>query len=454
MSKKINRRDFFKRCAKSTIASASAAASINSLTMMNALADSGDDYRALVCVFLYGGNDAHNMLIPKVQSEYDLYASARENLAIPLENIPTINSVSYGSDYGFSPYMPEVNQLFADGNMAVLANVGALVEPTTRDEFLKDSVELPPRLFSHNDQQDFWQSLKTDVAQPRGWAGRMADLMHSANGDAILPMNISLSGNNLMQVGSSTIPYHLSHRGIDSLALFDRKVPYPSQQRRVAAFDALMGSDTGSIFGNEYAKVKKRASLISSDVGTVLDNTSELQVNFAEDPFSQSLKIVADTIAAREQLGLNRQIFFVGLNGWDTHAGQLSIHADLLGTLSRGLGDFYQATVELGVENNVTAFTASDFGRTLTSNGDGSDHGWGSHQIIVGGAVKGRDIYGQLSTIESRGPLDAGRGRTIPTTSVDQYISTLASWYGLSASNIVEIFPNLSNFDMPNLGFI
>jgi uncharacterized protein (DUF1501 family) len=455
MGNKMNRREFFKSCATSTLGSASALAGINSLTMMSALADTEeDDYRALVCVFLYGGNDSHNMLIPKVQSEYNQYAAARENLAIPFADVPTLNSISHGNDYGFSPYMPELRQLFADGNMAVLANVGALVEPTTREQFLNNRVQLPPRLFSHNDQQDFWQSLKTDVSQPHGWAGRMADLMGSINGNSILPMNISLFGSNLMQSGQSTIPYHMSNRGVEKFALFDKSLPYPDHVRRVSAFDALMDSSSGSIFGDEYAKVKKRASRVSSDLDAILEGVDDLSTAFAEDPFSQSLKVIANTIAARESLGLCRQIFFVGIGGWDTHANQLPAHAGLLTTLSKGLSDFYQATVEMGVANEVTTFTASDFGRTLGSNGDGSDHGWSSHQLIMGGAVKGRDIYGQLSNFEPGSSFDAGRGRLIPTTSIDQYVATLASWYGLSAANIAEVFPHLSRFDNPNLGFI
>jgi len=283
----------------------------------------------------------------------------------------------------------------------------------------------------------------------------MADAMLSSNTNPDLSMNISMDINNLMQIGDTTIPYTMSGSGVVPMLGFDRASGNAQEQRRILAFDAMMQNAGSNIFGDEYLRVKSRAEGLSSTISQALASVPDSTVLLPEDNnLAATLQTVGKMIASRNTLGMSRQIFFVGLGGWDTHADQLTRHPALLSTLSQALNYFSQVTDELALADKVTTFTAADFGRTLTSNGDGSDHGWGGHQLVMGGAVNGGEIYGQMPEIIIEGPQDSGRGRIIPTTSVDQYASTLASWYGLAPGDIVDIFPNLGNFSTPNLGFV
>jgi uncharacterized protein (DUF1501 family) len=456
----ITRREFLKHCVNSTLMGAGAYAALGSLGMVNALAAPAADYRALVCVFLFGGNDSYNMVVPASNTEYAAYATARQNLAVPQAELLAINPViNDGASYGFHPAMPEMRTLFESGQLAVMANVGALVVPTTRNDFNNQSVPLPPQLFSHNNQQDFWQSLQPDVAQPTGWAGRMADLLASVNTNQKLSMNISLSGRNLMQVGDLSFPYNLSPGGVQNYAGMS-STGNDQQQLRYNIFQGLLDKELNDTSRHalirEFARVRDRAGDLAEEISLALSNAPAITTVFPtqNNSLASSLRMVANMIAASGDLGVKRQIFFVGFGGWDTHASQDTRHPELLGNVSQALKAFYDATVELGVQNQVTTFTTSDFGRTLTSNGDGSDHGWGGHQLIMGGAVKGQDIYGKMPEIVIEGPQDSGRGRIIPSTAVDQYSATLAKWYGLSDSDMSEVFPNLQNFNSQDLGFM
>lgn len=459
MSRKhtMSRRDFLKRFASTTLAGAGTYATLGSLGMMNAMAADTSGYKALVCVFLYGGNDGFNMIVPRSNAEYNEYATARQNLALPSNDLLPINpNASDGVEYGLHPSMSHIQNLFEAGALGIISNVGALITPTTRNDYITSGHPLPPRLFSHNDQQDFWQSLKTDVVQPVGWAGRMADLLHSANANPRLSMNISLSGSNLLQKGNETTPYFMSRNGVIPVRGLESSSQNAQTQRRISAFNALLQNNPEHLFGTEYASIKRSGIDLSQEITDALAASTPVTTTFpAENNLATALKTVANTIAARNQLGLSRQIFFIGVGGWDTHGNHLSQHSRLLGQISEALSAFYAATGELGLENQITTFTASDFGRTLTSNGDGTDHGWGSHQLVMGGAVKGKDIYGEMPPLIIEGPQDSGRrGRIIPTISVDQYVATLAHWFGLTQNETLEIFPNLNNFSTVDLGFM
>ncbi len=452
---KKQRRDFLTRSLAGLLAGSGGASVLNSLSVTNALAQQGGEYRALVCLFLYGGNDSFNMFVPRSAGQYSAYREARRNLAVDSGQLLGVDPVgSDGSQYGFHPAMPEVRDLFTNGRVAVLGNVGPLVVPTSRDDFIQERVPLPPRLFSHNDQQAFWQSLNPDAPFPSGWAGRMADAMLSSNVNRQMSMNVSMSGINLMQTGRTSIPYILSTRGVDATKSQTQKTGFGRLERRNAAMQALLNANAGHLFGNEYRSVMSRALDLNSDIRSVLASTSVPPVGFPGSQLGQSLAMVTRMISIREQLGLSRQIFFVGFGGWDTHSAQNSRHPALLSTLSQAMGAFYRATEYMGLSHQITSFTAADFGRTLTSNGDGSDHGWGGHQLVMGGAVNGNRIYGQMPEYRIEGGADSGRGRIIPTTAVDQFGATLARWYGLSESDLSDVFPNLDAFGSSNLGFL
>lgn len=326
--------------------------------------------------------------------------------------------------------------------------------PTTRDDFINDRVPLPPRLFSHNDQQDFWQSLDPDVTQPTGWSGRMADALGSINSNRKLSMNVSMAGSNLMQTGSASIPYILSSSGVVTPKSRTLLADYGRSDRREAAIDQLLQQGTGHLLGGQYRTTMKRARELSMEIGSTLNGSARINAGFPNTPLSDSLQMVSRMISVHRELGLRRQIFFVGYGGWDTHGNQNARHPGLLRNLSQSLGAFYRATELLGLSHNITTFTAADFGRTLTSNGDGSDHGWGGHQLVMGGAVRGNRIFGQMPEIRIDGSSDSGRGRIIPTSSVDQYCATMARWFGLSDSALNDVFPNLQHFDQKDLGFM
>ena len=450
----MKRRAFLKRYAATAAAGIGAYSTLGGLSLTNALAQSSD-YRALVCVFLFGGNDSFNMVVPTDEQAHSRYANARRNLTVGRGQLLPLNAVaSDGFRYGLHPSMPEMRDLFQQGNMTVVGNVGPLLAPTSRDDFLNNRVPLPPRLFSHNDQQDFWQSLELDKLQATGWAGRMADALGSVNDNNQLSLNISMAGSNLMQTGNLSIPYILSSDGVVAPSYKNLLSGNGRAARRSQALQSLLDRDAGHLLGNQYRTTLKRATELSEQIGGTLNRSPLINTGFPQTALGDTLQMVSRMISAREALGLRRQVFFVGFGGWDTHGGQLSRHPALLRNLSQSLAAFYRATQQLGVSDQVTTFTAADFGRTLTSNGDGSDHGWGGHQLVMGGAVRGQSIVGQMPVIQIDGPSDSGQGRIIPTLAVDQYCATLARWFGLSESNIDDVFPNLRQFSQRDLGFL
>ncbi|MCP8898139.1 DUF1501 domain-containing protein [Gilvimarinus xylanilyticus] len=445
-----NRRRFLRNSLAACLGSASFAALSARMQLAIAQTTPTDDYRALVCVFLYGGNDSYNMIIPADGSGYSTYQDVRQNLAVAKSDLLPMNRG--GHAYGFHPAMTDVSTLYNTGKLAVLANTGALIEPVSKPDYQNNRSRLPPQLFSHNDQQNFVQALNRDTATT-GWAGRAADIMGSLNINQQLSMNISLSGSNIFQTGTKVVPYSVSGYGVERLKHFDSSGD-TADATRAQVFRALMQSADQHVLQREYAAVQERAWALSGEVKAALDEQPPLQTVFPGDKLGTDLSMVARLISAREALNVKRQIYFVGMGDFDTHGDQNNRQPALFAQLSQALSAFNQATHELGLADKITTFTLSDFGRTLTSNGDGTDHAWGGHQLIMGGAVKGGNIYGQLPSLALDSSDDIGEGRIIPTTSVDQYGATLASWFGLPTADFASTFPNLKNFSTVDLGFI
>lgn len=448
----INRRHFLRSIGGVALGSGALYATMARLQMANALVVPGDDYKALVCVFLMGGNDAFNMIVPSSSTEYEHYLATRKTLAIDKTTLlpitPTTNS---GVSYGLHPSMTGVKKLFDNKNLSLLANVGSLIEPTSKVAYNGRTVALPPQLFSHNDQQTFMQSLQS-TSQRSGWMGRAAELMNAANTNQNLSMNISLSGSNLWQTAGDIIPYSVDQNGVKDLGYLKKNSTEDRERLRAQTYQQLLSQSHNNIFQREFARTQQRAWNLADEVKLAIEAQPAITTVFpANNSLATSLKMVANIIAARSSLQMTRQTFFIGIGDYDTHGDQLNRHVKLLQQLSEGLSAFYDATVELGVADKVTTFTASDFGRTLTSNGDGTDHGWGSHQMIMGGAVAGGDIIGTMPSLQIGSSDDIGEGRVIPTTSMDQYAATLANWYGVPGNNFTDVFPNLVNFSAPTL---
>ena len=448
----MQRRDFLKRSLVGLGGASSLWATTSQFNLVNAAtsANSFTDYKALVCVFLLGGNDSLNMLIPIDQRAYDQYAATRQNLAVARNAaLPIKVTNTQYSSVGLHPSLAALHTIYEQGNMALVANVGPMIEPASKADILTGRVMLPPQLFSHSDQQNHWQTAHPQQAALTGWAGRMADML--SDGTEPLSMNLSMAGNNLWQTGSQVLPFALSSQGAEILEGIN---PDEEWQRPNAAFLDRIHANTEGLFASQFATMVDRTRTTGGLVNGALALGPELSTAFPATRFAEQMRLVANMISVQQHLNQPRQIYFVAMGGWDTHDNQLADHPALLSELANGMAAFYNATAELGVSEQVTAFTASDFGRTLTSNGDGTDHGWGGNHIVLGGAVQGADIYGQLPQMSLGSDDDLGDGRIIPTLSVDQYAATLAQWFGLGDNELTEILPNLNNFNQHNLGFL
>ena len=425
-------------------------------------------YKALVCLFFAGGNDANNFIIPNDTAGYATYSSptvGRGALALPQNTLLGINpKTSDGRAWAIHPSFAAdvagtntagLKSLFDSGKMALLANVGTLAVPTTREQFLARSVPLPLSLFSHNDQQVEWQSSIPDKAFSTGWGGRMADLTDAFNANNSISMSITLNGQNSFQVGKNVAQYAVSPNGAITLSGSASPVGTAFQNIRTKAQNDLLAASNNNLFETAFSGLTSNAIADSALLAAIFAGTVPFTTPFPGTSLGQQLRTIARLIAAAPQLGLKRQVFFARVGGWDLHDSQLPAHANLIADVSRSVAAFHAATAELGADKQVTTFTASDFGRTFNTNGDGSDHAWGSHHFIVGGAVKGGDIYGKMPDLVRSGPNDSGtRGNWIPTTSVDEYSATLATWFGVSPTNLATVLPNIGRFAKPNLGFL
>jgi uncharacterized protein (DUF1501 family) len=420
---------------------------------MNALAQTTSDYRALVCVFLFGGNDSNNMLVPFDATGYANYASLRgpialgRNALLPLRPTP---------DFALHPSLPDVQALYNSNKLAFLTNVGTLIQPTTQAQYLANQGAQPSNLFSHPDQQLEWQNQAVSGRTLSGWAGRMADRMNvQYNTGAQIPMICSVDGDTLFCDGESTQPVSMGTGGAIP--------PYCAEGRycpsRLETAQQLASFSSGVSLVQADNDITSNAYRYNNILMDALNSASGLQTVFPTaggNPFGAQLQQVAQLMQVHAALGMKRQIFFVGGGDFDTHGGQLQIQATLLSQLSPALGAFSSAMEELGLTNQVTTFTCSDFSRTFQPNSaDGSDHAWGGHHMIMGGAVKGGQLYGNFPTLALGGPDDSDKnGRWIPTTSSSQYAATLAQWFGVSSADLAYVLPSLGNFSQSNLGFL
>jgi uncharacterized protein (DUF1501 family) len=442
-------------------ATLSSAAALYSWTgTRRAMAATPADYKALVCVLLNGGNNGFNWFVPTSNAAYASYALSRTNLALAQNTLLPLNGIaSDGNTYGLHPSCPELQTLFNQGNVAVVCNVGTLVKPTTAVQAIAGAVPLPPQLFSHADQLTEWMTAYPQSLERYGWAGRIADLFASQGTTDNLAFNISVGGSNYWQEGKTTIPYTL---GINGAPTLDASTMSSFRGGlRVQATNALISqaSSDANPFVSQYAGIETNAAAKVGLVSAALGAAGDLATVFpAASPgdwsLSQQLHEVARVIKASSQIGDSRQIFFVEIGGFDTHNDELATQQQLLRFVSTYLSVFNTAMKEINMQNNVTTFTMSDFGRTLSSNANGSDHGWGNHQIIMGGAVAGGKYYGTMPSLLLGGADDFGSGRVVPSTSCDQFAATLARWFGVSSTQLPTLFPNLSNFASPWLSFL
>jgi uncharacterized protein (DUF1501 family) len=478
------RRAFLRRAGQLAMTGAALPMALNLAAMGEAAAFDATDYKALVCVFLYGGNDCPNTVVTYDDPSYNAYSAirgggagqsaggialAKADLAATLLN--PAQPLAGGRQYALHPAMGELAGLFNGGQAAVQLNVGPLIAPLTRAQYNstdRQAYPVPPKLFSHNDQQSVWQSSAPEGAKA-GWGGHLGDLALSGNANSLFTC-MSLSGNAVFLSGDSALGYQMSPAGAAIVSSLAYNV-YGSAAVNQAMVQ-LVQQPRGHVLQNEYNRVMKRAIGAGSTINGALAGYPAGNAPFNAFPglnsLADQLKMVARLIAARASLGLKRQVFLVSLGGFDLHDNLLSQQSTQLGMVSKAMAAFYNATAALGVANQVTAFTASDFGRALASNGNGSDHGWGGHHFMVGGAVKGNAFYGTpppVSVGNTSAPEDqwhVGQGRLLPSTSVDQYAATLAKWFGVADSELAAILPNLKNFgaaanrpDYPaNLGFM
>ena len=483
----ITRRSFLRQAACAAVGTAGLTNALFDLRKIAAFSLGNSDvlsgdYKALVCLFLYGGNDANNMIVPTSTTDYNGYTAARGGIALPLASLlPIIPITTDGRTFGLNGNLTGLKSLFDQQKLAILANVGSLVEPLNGvTDYRLSTKRKPPQLFSHSDQQSQWQTSVPDVGlgAVTGWGGRMGELaaLRALNASGQVSVCISLNGNNTFQVGDTVVPYNVSTGGAVGL----NNYIYPgtvganaNDVLRSRAIDDLIGLSHTNLFEKTFASTAKRSIDNAALLKVALNRTdatqggTPLSTVFPATGLGNQLKMIARLIKGRDDLNLRRQIFFVSVGGYDTHTNEVTAHNGLYAELSGAVSAFYAATVEMAVQNSVTTFTGSDFGRTYQGNGNGSDHGWGSHHLVVGGVVQGQNIYGNRGMPDQvlnqtgaphTNPDDTGQGRWVPSTSVDEYAARLALWFGVSQTDIASVLPNIGRFNTnytdPKLAFI
>jgi len=476
-----DRRRFLRDTISAALGGASVYSALGQLQLAQAATAgySFSDYKALVCVFLYGGNDSFNSIAPIDAAHYAQYKAVRASVALPQNQLIGLNapaggagSSGDGGSYGLHPGMPELAALFnqAQSPLAIVANVGTLVGPTSKSGYADNTAALPPQLFSHADQEAYWQSCPPSNTPVTGWGGRICDLLAASNPSGI-PILTSLTGEDVFLRGQNVNGYIMN---ADSAPVLD--FPWDDGNRIGAAFSALHASGTqANALERTYAATMNHARATADLINTGLGATGVPDfAAYFPNPTGYDLDTQLRTVAKLIWAACNnisgfantrRQVFFVSAGGYDTHSDENAQLATLLPLLSKSLSGFYRALQSVGLQNKATLFTASDFGRTLSANANGTDHGWGGHHFVLGGAVAGGKFYGDNRNgtgtaampnlaLSDNNPDDAGYGQIIPTTSVDQYSATLANWFGLSSSDIALLHPNLGNFTAKNLGFV
>lgn len=407
----------------------------------------GEDYRALVCVNLNGGVDGFSFALPRGDAEYAAYAEARQALAIERDALHAIEPRDWdGAPLGMSPELPRLAARFGEGDLAVVANVGPLVGPTSKAGYLDGSDPIPGFLFSHSDQSEQWRVARADLLGPHGWCGLLADRMVALNGGCALPTCISLAGETKLLVGRETTPYFLSTKGSEAIAAL-------SDPRLAARFRRILDRDPAHPMARRYAEVAREAIEIDALLSEAFEGAPTFEDAFPRrSVLADQLRTAARVIAVRAKLGVKRQVFFVDEVGYDTHEAQDEYLPPLLDGVDRALDAFHGVMRSIGASELVTTFTTAEFGRTLSSNGKGTDHGWGNHHVVLGGAVRGRRVAGRLPDLRLGSDDDVDEGRILPTLAVEQYAGALARWFGLPEGELPDVFPNLPRFDGPVSG--
>jgi uncharacterized protein (DUF1501 family) len=450
MHSPASRREFLRRAGAFSAFGAAAPWALNLAATAAASANQPGDYRALVCLFMYGGNDNHNTVVPYDVANYNLYSGIRTNIAVPRAELAATQIVptrpwTNDRQMALHPKLLPLKTLFDEGRLAVAMNVGTLTREGTTLADYKAGIGLPPKLFSHNDQQSVWQSSLAEGASS-GWGGRIADLLASGNGDATFT-SISAAGNAVFMSGKDVVQYQVTGAGSVQIK------PVFGSTASTDALKRLIQRTSTHLFEEEHAVIARRSIAADAKVRAALAHVPDM--TFPPTPLGAQLKIVARLIAARAELGVKRQVFFVSQGGFDNHDFLIDQHPGLLGSVAGAMQAFYTATDALGVANSVTTFTGSDFGRTLANNGDGSDHGWGSHHFVMGGAVKPKAWVGGVPAVSlAEGPDNVGGGRLLPAIGVDQYGATLARWMGVTDSQLATVLPNIGNYTKRDLGFM
>jgi uncharacterized protein (DUF1501 family) len=432
-------------------------AALSQLGVLAARASGATDYKALVCIYLYGGNDANNMVVPIDAAGYENYAHTRSYLALPQSQLLPLASASGAPQFGLHPALPGLHALWGAGNLAVVANVGTLVQPLTKAQYLSTATVKPASLFSHIDQQHQWQASLSDTsASNSGWGGRLSDELATLNVNSRVPPMISAGGNNLFVTGASSQALVIPTSGSFGLNGFSNS---SADAARRSALEELLNVDQNINLTQAAQAVISSALTSSAILNPILTATdATLAARFAglTSNFSQQLLAIAKIIEARSTLGASRQVFLAKLGSFDTHTNQLLQQQALLSELDAGLTAFHSAMSDIGAGSSVTSFTLSEFSRNFLPNtGGGTDHAWGGHPLVIGDAVKGGRLYGTMPTLQLSGPDDVGTlGSWIPTTAVDQFAATLATWFGADATALAVVLPNLSTFSPKTLGFI
>ena len=469
------RRHFLRTASYASMAGISASPFLVGLNSLAAMAQNtgASDYKALVCVFLQGGNDGHGTVIATDPDSYAAFTAARSGapgLAYPMsELLPiTLLTPQTGRTFALNPYLAGAQNLFNAGRLAIVANIGTLIEPVTKTQVNANSATLPDSLFSHFDQTAAWQAIASNLGsgEHTGWGGAVADLIESMNMNSNSMFTcISTAGIALFLSGQTSFQLNCTPAG--PIPIGGLAQPLFGNSAATNALNSILSADETNLFAKEYEVVIQRSIQAQATLATAMlpagaggvpnpPQYLDLMTNkLTDNPLAASLQTVARIIGGKAGLGVTRQIFYVQLGSFDTHNNQAQTHATLLTQLGAALEYFDGLMVGMGLGNQVTTFTASDFGRTLTSNSNGTDHGWGSHHFVVGGAVAGQNMYGQYPVVGTDQANDVGEGRLIPTTSVDQYAGTLAQWFGLSDSQVRTVLPNFANFgSSPYLGFM
>ena len=483
-----SRREFLRRATilSGSVGSAGLPFALNMATMGAAVAQTASDYKAIVCLFMYGGNDSANMVLPWDDASWQTYSTLRATAPDPiaLKPVGTVvdataaaaspaalggvlsiasknlaNPENASRKFALHPSMTETKALFDQGRLGIIANAGPLVTPLTKAEYQKGTKARPAKLFSHNDQQSMWQALGPEGARV-GWGGRFGDLLAGNNGSSTFT-NISVQGNAVYMAGNSVFQYQVTNNGATAIGGLTGSLF--GSTAATTAFKSIITADNQNLLGKEHQVIVRRSmdaqaafqsAFTASTVTAPTQYYNPAQRANANNGLAQQLQTVARIIGARTALGTKRQVFFVSIGGFDTHDNQNRAHADLYARISHAINYFDATLGTLGVRDQVTLFTASDFGRTFTSNGDGTDHGWGGHHFVHGGAVKGGDVYGRFPLVGINHDDEVGSGSLLPGIAVDQVGATLGKWFGVSDANLDMVFPNLANFSKRNLGFL